>query len=115
MARTYAHGCLPRKEVARVRAPTLVLHSRRDDVVPFKDGIELASVIPGARFVPVDSVNHLWLAGEPTWLRFRQEFEAHSLGRCHLVFALEHHPLAAGADAILLTLVRAHSSALGEG
>lgn len=64
-----------RDDLARVRAPTLVLHSRDDAVVPMKDGIELASGIRGARFVPIDSSNHVWLADEPAWTRFAQEFE----------------------------------------
>ena len=36
-----------------------MLHSREDAVVPMSDGIELASGIAGARFVPLDSQNHL--------------------------------------------------------
>lgn len=65
-----------RAELPRVRAPTLVLHSPADAVVPFADGIELASGIPGARFVRVESPNHLWLANEPAWGRFARELEA---------------------------------------
>jgi pimeloyl-ACP methyl ester carboxylesterase len=63
-------------ELPRVRAPTLVLHSPDDAVVPFSDGIELASGIPGARFVRVESPNHLWLADEPAWGRFARAIEA---------------------------------------
>ena len=65
-----------RADLARIRVPTLVLHSRRDNVVPISDGIELASGIRGARFVPVDSSNHIWLAGEPAWERFSGELAA---------------------------------------
>jgi pimeloyl-ACP methyl ester carboxylesterase len=64
-----------RDDLRRIQAPTLVLHSRSDAVVPMKDGIELASGIPGARFVPLESVNHVWLADEPAWKRFTQELE----------------------------------------
>ena len=64
-----------REDLGRVRAPTLVLHSRHDAVVPMKDGIELASGIRGARFVPLDSANHIWLADEPAWGRFAEELE----------------------------------------
>ncbi len=64
-----------RDELPRVRAPTLVLHSRDDAVVPMKDGIELASGIRGARFVPLDSSNHVWLSDEPAWTRFAGELE----------------------------------------
>jgi pimeloyl-ACP methyl ester carboxylesterase/DNA-binding winged helix-turn-helix (wHTH) protein len=64
-----------RDDLPRIQVPTLVLHSRGDAVVPMKDGIELASGIPGARFVPLESVNHVWLPDEPAWGRFAQEIE----------------------------------------
>jgi pimeloyl-ACP methyl ester carboxylesterase/DNA-binding winged helix-turn-helix (wHTH) protein len=64
-----------RSELPHVTAPTLVLHSREDAVVPMKDGVELASGIVGARFVPLDSGNHVVLPGEPAWHRLVAEFE----------------------------------------
>ena len=63
--------CLP-----RICVPTLVVHSKRDVVIPMKDGMELASGIPGARFVALDSPNHLLLEDEPAWQRFVRELEA---------------------------------------
>ncbi|HZJ54582.1 MAG TPA: alpha/beta fold hydrolase [Myxococcaceae bacterium] len=65
-----------RDELSRVRVPTLVLHSRDDAVVPMKDGLELASGITGARFVPLESRNHVVLPTEPAWARFSSEIEA---------------------------------------
>jgi pimeloyl-ACP methyl ester carboxylesterase/DNA-binding winged helix-turn-helix (wHTH) protein len=65
-----------RADLARVACPTIVFHSRGDAVVPLKDGIELASGIPGARFVPLESVNHIWLATDPAWRRFADGTEA---------------------------------------
>jgi pimeloyl-ACP methyl ester carboxylesterase len=62
--------------LAHVRAPTLVLHARHDGVVPFEQGRLLASAIPGARFVPLESRNHLLLEGEPAWERFLAETRA---------------------------------------
>ena len=62
-----------REELARVKVPTLVLHCRGDTIVPFKDGVELASLIDGARFVPLDSDGHLLLESEPAWDRFTRE------------------------------------------
>ncbi|MEX0801229.1 MAG: alpha/beta fold hydrolase [Dehalococcoidia bacterium] len=54
------------REIApMVRAPTLIFHRRRDGAVPFRLGRELASLIPGARFVPLEGENHLILEGEP--------------------------------------------------
>jgi pimeloyl-ACP methyl ester carboxylesterase len=64
-----------RADLPRIRIPTLVLHSRFDAVIPMMDGIELASGIAGARFVPIESANHVWLAGEPAWTQFSQELE----------------------------------------
>lgn len=55
----------------QVRCPTLVLHSQRDVRVPFAEGRLLAGSIPGAQFVPIDSGNHLLLASEPGWARWR--------------------------------------------
>lgn len=65
-----------RDALPRVKAPALVVHSRIDAVVPFKDGIELAAGIPGARFVALDDANHLLMDGEPAWLRFGTELSA---------------------------------------
>lgn len=55
----------------QVRVPTLVVHARRDEVVPFSSGRMLASEIPGAEFVELESRNHILLAEEPAWQRFR--------------------------------------------
>ena len=59
--------------VAQVRVPTLVLHSRDDARVPFDQGRRLAAGIPGARFVPLASRNHLILEDEPAFPRFLEE------------------------------------------
>jgi pimeloyl-ACP methyl ester carboxylesterase/DNA-binding CsgD family transcriptional regulator len=53
--------------VPRVRVPTLVLHSRNDARIPFEQGRFLASSIPGARFVPLDSSSHLPTSVEPAF------------------------------------------------
>ena len=54
-----------------VRAPTLVLHARDDAVVPLEEGRLLATGIPGAEFVELDSRNHVLLEHEPAWQRFQ--------------------------------------------
>jgi len=59
-----------------VRCPTLVLHSRHDVRVPFDEGRLLASAIPGARFVPIESSNHLLLEGEPGWRHWLEAVRA---------------------------------------
>jgi pimeloyl-ACP methyl ester carboxylesterase/DNA-binding CsgD family transcriptional regulator len=56
-----------------VRTPTLVLHSRADDVVPIVEGHILAAGIPNAEFVELDSKNHVLLDFEPAWERFCAE------------------------------------------
>ncbi len=52
---------------ASLRVPTLVMHCRDDIAVPFDEGRRLAAAIPGARFVALESANHVLLAGEPAW------------------------------------------------
>jgi pimeloyl-ACP methyl ester carboxylesterase/DNA-binding CsgD family transcriptional regulator len=49
----------------RIRCPTLVLHARSDTRLPFEEGRLIAGLIPGARFVPLESRNHIPLDGEP--------------------------------------------------
>jgi pimeloyl-ACP methyl ester carboxylesterase/DNA-binding CsgD family transcriptional regulator len=53
-----------------VQAPTLVLHARGDEVCPLAQGRLLASRIPNAQFVELDSRNHILLEHEPAWKRF---------------------------------------------
>jgi pimeloyl-ACP methyl ester carboxylesterase/DNA-binding CsgD family transcriptional regulator len=54
----------------QVRAPTLVLHARDDEVVQLSEGQLLASGIVDAEFVELDSRNHILLEREPAWNRF---------------------------------------------
>jgi pimeloyl-ACP methyl ester carboxylesterase/DNA-binding CsgD family transcriptional regulator len=61
--------------LSRVQCPTLVLHSQRDVRVPFAEGRLVASAIPGAEFVPIDSGNHLLLEDEAGWPRWRAEVQ----------------------------------------
>ncbi|MFB3923799.1 MAG: alpha/beta fold hydrolase [Terriglobia bacterium] len=56
--------------LAEIKVPTLVLHCREDGVVPFESGRRLAAAIPGARFIPLQSKNHLLLETEPAWPEF---------------------------------------------
>jgi pimeloyl-ACP methyl ester carboxylesterase/DNA-binding CsgD family transcriptional regulator len=60
-----------RNLLALVRVPTLVLHARHDEIVPFEAGKQLAAEIPNAEFVSLDSRNHILLADEPAWLIFK--------------------------------------------
>ena len=56
--------------------PTLILHCRGDMRVPFDEGRKLAATIPGARFVPLESKNHVLLPDEPAWAVFQAELAA---------------------------------------
>jgi pimeloyl-ACP methyl ester carboxylesterase len=57
----------------QVTVPTLVLHSRDDALIPFEQGLMLARAIPNARFVALESQNHLIVAHEPAWTRLVEE------------------------------------------
>ena len=48
----------------------LAAFAKADDigvVVPIEEGRRIASLIPGARFVTLDSANHSLLVSEPAW------------------------------------------------
>ncbi len=49
-----------------LQVPTLVIHSLRDQRIPVQTGIELASAIPNAQFLGLESDNHLLLGREPS-------------------------------------------------
>lgn len=56
----------------QVKTPALVLHPRREEVVPFALGRQLASELPDAEFVELDSRNHIVLKHEPAWARIKE-------------------------------------------
>ena len=62
--------------LSQVKVPTLVMHARHDARVPFESGRRLAAGIPGARFVPLESRNHVMLEGEPALARFLEELRS---------------------------------------
>jgi DNA-binding winged helix-turn-helix (wHTH) protein/fermentation-respiration switch protein FrsA (DUF1100 family) len=51
----------------RVKAPTLVIHASKDALHPVSQGRLIASSIPGAEFLQVDSRNHIYLPSDPAW------------------------------------------------
>ena len=53
-----------RDVVPELDVPALVVHRRGDTAVPFELGRELASLLPGARFVPLEGRTHLPWAGQ---------------------------------------------------
>jgi DNA-binding NarL/FixJ family response regulator len=56
--------------------PSLILHCRGDLRVPFEEGCKLAAAIPGARFMPLESRNHVLLPNEPAWDVLHREIAA---------------------------------------
>ena len=56
-----------------LKVPVLVAHSVGDAVVPFNEGRRLATRIPGAKFLALESRNHLLMNNEPAWVRFVSE------------------------------------------
>jgi pimeloyl-ACP methyl ester carboxylesterase/DNA-binding CsgD family transcriptional regulator len=60
----------------RMSRPALVLHARRDRAVPYEEGRRLASLLPDARFVTLESNNHILQEGEPAWDVFLSEVRA---------------------------------------
>ncbi len=61
-------GLLP-----KVQVPTLVMHARGDVLVPVEAGRQLAAGIAGAKFVVLQSNNHVLLEHDPATQRFFEE------------------------------------------
>jgi pimeloyl-ACP methyl ester carboxylesterase len=62
--------------VRRVTKPALILHARHDRGVPYEEGRRLASLLPDARLVTLDSDNHILQEGEPAWEEFLSQVRA---------------------------------------
>lgn len=56
--------------------PTLVFHADDDRATPFAEGRFAAGVIPGARFVPLHSKNHVLLQRDAAFNRFMRDIES---------------------------------------
>lgn len=46
------------------------MHTKDDARIPFEEGRLLASLIPGAQFVPLEGKNHILLKSDPAWKQF---------------------------------------------
>jgi len=60
----------------QVNVPTIVFHAIDDMATPYEEGRRLASLIPGAELVTLDSPNHVLMADEPAWAEFLVRLEA---------------------------------------
>jgi pimeloyl-ACP methyl ester carboxylesterase len=56
-----------RPKLAVIRAPTLVMHSKGDRIVPSACADALSNGIDGAKLVMLKSENHLPLVDESAW------------------------------------------------
>jgi pimeloyl-ACP methyl ester carboxylesterase/AraC-like DNA-binding protein len=65
-----------RDELSKVRAPTLVCHANKDGNAPLSAGRAVADGIADARFVELESANHILLPKEPAWNAFTRELRA---------------------------------------
>ena len=62
-------------EAPKVRCPTLIVHARDDHRVPSSAARELATLIPGSKFVLLPGRNHLLRRDEPAWPQFLAELD----------------------------------------
>jgi DNA-binding winged helix-turn-helix (wHTH) protein/pimeloyl-ACP methyl ester carboxylesterase len=63
-----------------IKVPTLVIHARHDHVSPYEQGRLLATRIPGARLVTLESENHIPEPDDPAWNRLMEEIETFASG-----------------------------------
>lgn len=54
-----------REQLAKIKVPTLVIHSLGDKRIPVSTGRDIAAAIPNAEFVGLESDGHLLLGREP--------------------------------------------------
>jgi pimeloyl-ACP methyl ester carboxylesterase/DNA-binding CsgD family transcriptional regulator len=95
------------REAARtIKCPVLVLHPARDGIVPIEEGRMLVRLIPGSRFVELDSDNHMLLADEPAWPRVVSAVRS---------FLGEPAPAVAGGRALALDALTPRERAVLEG
>jgi pimeloyl-ACP methyl ester carboxylesterase len=59
-----------------INVPTLIMHSEGDLVAPISEARYMAARIPDARFIVLDSTNHMVMSQEPAWQRAIDEFRA---------------------------------------
>ena len=59
-----------REEARRVRCPTLAVHGRGDLRIALEEGRLAAALIPGSRFLTLETRNHLMMQNEPAWREF---------------------------------------------
>jgi len=61
--------------LSQVQAPTLVLHAVGDLAAPYEEGKALATGIPGAQFISLETANHILPESDPEWHRCAQKID----------------------------------------
>ena len=61
--------------LSQVQAPTLVLHAVGDLAAPYEEGKALATGIPGAQFISLETANHIIPESDPEWHRCAQKID----------------------------------------
>jgi len=56
-----------RPELAKIKAPTLIMHSRGDRIIPSKCSETMAAQIEGSKLVLLESENHIPLVHDVAW------------------------------------------------
>ncbi|WP_395623000.1 alpha/beta fold hydrolase [Sphingomonas daechungensis] len=75
-----------RPDLAKIQAPTLIMHSRGDRIIPSACSETMAAQIAGSKLVLLDSENHIPLDHDKGWTRARAALRAF-LGEKERVFA----------------------------
>jgi pimeloyl-ACP methyl ester carboxylesterase len=65
-----------RHTLCEIHIPALVLHARGDAMVKMEAGRQFARLMPNARFVALESDNHILMEDEPAWNVFQREIRA---------------------------------------
>ena len=61
--------------LAGIRIPTLVIHCRDDRIIPFEEGRLIASIIPGAQFLPLPTGTHYFPVNDDVTHRVAQAID----------------------------------------
>jgi pimeloyl-ACP methyl ester carboxylesterase len=64
-----------RDVIATIRMPTLVVHCRDDEIVSFEEGRLLASIIPGAQFLPLPTGTHYFPVDDDVTYRISEAID----------------------------------------
>ena len=78
-------------DAVQLSVPTLILHSKDDQVWRFSEAEELHSLVPGSRLVELESRNHILRADEPAFDRLLHEVRDF-LATDHAAVATQEQP-----------------------